>query len=124
MVAIAHQLGIPDAVLRKATAGFSGVRRRFTRSGESDGIIVIDDYGHHPVEIAAVLKAARSATAGRVIAVVQPHRYSRLQSLFDDFCTCFNDADTVVVAPVYAAGEPQHRSEERRVGKTGGRTLK
>src|SRR3546814_4439872 len=113
MVAIAHQLGIPDAVLRKATAGFSGVRRRFTRTGESDGIIVIDDYGHHPVEIAAVLKAARSATAGRVIAVVQPHRYSRLQSLFDDFCTCFNDADTVVVAPVYAAGEPPIEGVDR-----------
>src|SRR3546814_8941480 len=112
MVAIAHQRWIPDAVLRKATSGFSGVRLRFTRTGESDGIIVIDDYGHHPVEIAAVLKAARSATAGRVIAVVQPHRYSRLQSLFDDFCTCFNDADTVVVAPVYAAGRSEEHTSE------------
>src|SRR3546814_7205364 len=109
MVAIAHQLGIPDAVLRKATAGFSGVRRRFTRTGESDGIIVIDDYGHHPVEIAAVLKAARSATAGRVIAVVQPHRYSRLPSRFDDFCTCFHDAAPVLVTPFHRPGAPQNR---------------
>src|SRR3546814_17244608 len=106
MVAIAHQLGIPDAVLRKATAGFSGVRRRFTRTGESDGIIVIDDYGHHPVEIAAVLTAARSATAGRVIAVVQPHRSSRLQSLFDAFCTSLTDTATVLSPPALPPGRP------------------
>ena len=105
MVAIAHQLGIPDDVLRSALAGFSGVKRRFTQTGQSGGITVIDDYGHHPVEITAVLKAARSATHGRVVAVVQPHRYSRLQNLFEEFCTCFNDADTVLVAPVYPAGE-------------------
>lgn len=105
MVAIAHQLGIPDDVLRSALAGFSGVKRRFTQTGQSGGITVIDDYGHHPVEITAVLKAARSATQGRVVAVVQPHRYSRLQNLFEEFCTCFNDADTVLVAPVYPAGE-------------------
>ncbi|MEK7246526.1 MAG: cyanophycin synthetase, partial [Pseudomonadota bacterium] len=82
-----------------------GVNRRFTRVGEADGIVVIDDYGHHPVEIAAVLKAARTATRGQVIAVVQPHRYTRLHNLFEGFCTCFNDADAVVVADVYTAGE-------------------
>jgi UDP-N-acetylmuramate-alanine ligase len=81
------------------------VKRRFTRTGEWNGVTIIDDYGHHPVEIAAVLKAARESTKGKVIAVVQPHRYTRLQSLFDEFCTCFNDADTVIVADVYAAGE-------------------
>ncbi len=105
VVAIARQMELPDLVLRSALAGFAGVKRRFTRTGEAHGVGVIDDYGHHPVEIAAVLRAARSATTGRVIAVVQPHRYSRLQSLFNEFCTCFNDAETVVVADVYAAGE-------------------
>ena len=105
VVAIAAELGLDDEVLRKALSTFAGVKRRFTRTGEAKGISVIDDYGHHPVEIAAVLKAARSASQGNVIAVVQPHRYSRLSSLFDQFCTCFNDADTVFVADVYAAGE-------------------
>ncbi len=104
-IAVAHELGIADDVIRKAIAGFGGVKRRFTRTGEWNGITVIDDYGHHPVEIAAVLKAARDSTRGRVIAVVQPHRYTRLQSLFEDFCTCFNDADAVIVAEVYPAGE-------------------
>src|SRR4029077_864078 len=80
-------------------------KRRFTRTGEWNGVTVIDDYGHHPVEIAAVLRAARESTNGKIIAVVQPHRYSRLQSLFEEFCTCFNDADAVVVAEVYPAGE-------------------
>ena len=98
-------MGISDDVIVAALAGFKGVARRFTRTGEVDGITVIDDYGHHPVEIAAVLKGARSAATGRIIAVVQPHRYSRLESLFEDFCTCFNDADTVIVATVYATGE-------------------
>ena len=93
------------AAIRKAIAGFGGVKRRFTKTGEWNSISVIDDYGHHPVEIAAVLKAARESTNGKVIAVVQPHRFSRLQSLFEEFCTCFNDADTVVVAEVYPAGE-------------------
>ena len=92
-------------LIRKALAGFGGVRRRFTRTGAWNGITVIDDYGHHPVEIAAVLKAARELIAGQVIAVVQPHRYTRLQSLFEAFCTCFNDADSVIVADVYPAGE-------------------
>ena len=104
-IAVAHELGIADELIRKALAGFGGVKRRFTRTGEWNGVTVIDDYGHHPVEIAAVLKAARDSTRGRVIAVVQPHRYTRLQSLFEEFCTCFNDADVVIVAEVYAAGE-------------------
>ena len=98
-------MGADDATIRQALAGFGGVKRRFTRTGEAGGITVIDDYGHHPVEIAAVLSAARTATSGRVIAVVQPHRYTRLANLFEEFCTCFNDADQVIVADVYSAGE-------------------
>jgi UDP-N-acetylmuramate--alanine ligase len=104
-IAVAAEMEIPDAAIRNGLAGFSGVKRRFTLTGEVQGITVIDDYGHHPVEIAAVLRAARTAAPRHVIAVVQPHRYSRLASLFEDFCTCFNDADHVVVADVYAAGE-------------------
>src|SRR6202030_3038555 len=104
-IAVAHQLGLSDDAIRKAIAGFGGVKRRFTRTGEWNGVTVIDDYGHHPVEIAAVLKAARESTNGKIVAVVQPHRFTRLQSLFEEFCTCFNDADTVVVAEVYPAGE-------------------
>jgi len=104
-IAVAHELGISDDAIRKAMAGFGGVKRRFTRTGEWNGITVIDDYGHHPVEIAAVLKAARESCNGKIIAVVQPHRFTRLQSLFEEFCTCFNDADAVVVAEVYPAGE-------------------
>jgi UDP-N-acetylmuramate--alanine ligase len=104
-IAVAHELGLPHHTIRKAIAGFGGVRRRFTRTGEWNGVTVIDDYGHHPVEIAAVLKAARESTNGKIIAVVQPHRFTRLQSLFEEFCTCFNDADAVVVAEVYPAGE-------------------
>src|SRR3954469_4338980 len=104
-IAVAHELGLSDDTIRKALANFGGVRRRFTRTGEWNGITVIDDYGHHPVEIAAVLKAARQSIEGKVIAVVQPHRFTRLQSLFEEFCTCFNDADAVIVAEVYPAGE-------------------
>ncbi|MGE3475032.1 MAG: UDP-N-acetylmuramate--L-alanine ligase [Rhodospirillaceae bacterium] len=104
-VSVAAEMGISDDLIREGLARFTGVKRRFTRVGETNGITVIDDYGHHPVEIAAVLKAARQATKGRVIAVVQPHRYSRLQSLFAEFCQCFNDADHVIVADVYPAGE-------------------
>ena len=104
-IAIANEMDIADDVLRQGLAEFEGVNRRFTRAGEVDGITVIDDYGHHPVEIAAVLAAARTATQGRIIAVVQPHRYTRLRDLFEDFCSCFNDADVVVVADVYPAGE-------------------
>ncbi len=104
-IAIATEIGIEDTVICKALADFKGVKRRFTRTGEVDGITVIDDYGHHPVEISSVLGAARTVVQGNVIAVVQPHRYSRLHDLFEDFCTCFNDADTVIVADVYPAGE-------------------
>ena len=104
-IAVAGAIGIDDEVIRKAFAAFQGVNRRFTRTGEVDGIVIIDDYGHHPVEIGAVLAAARTVTSGRIIAVVQPHRYSRLSNLFAEFCSCFNDADAVIVADVYAAGE-------------------
>ncbi len=104
-VAIAVEMNVGEATIRSAFAGFRGVKRRFTKTGESGGITIIDDYGHHPVEIAAVLKAARQAGARNVLAVVQPHRYSRLQSLFPEFCTCMNDAGTVIIADVYAAGE-------------------
>jgi UDP-N-acetylmuramate--alanine ligase len=104
-VAVARHLGMKASEIREALAGFKGVNRRFTRVGEVDGVTIIDDYGHHPVEIAAVLKAARQATKGRVIAIHQPHRFSRLSSLFEDFCTCFNDADVVGIAEVYSAGE-------------------
>ncbi len=104
-VAVARHLGMKASEIRDALANFGGVNRRFTKVGEIDGVTIIDDYGHHPVEIAAVLKAARQATEGRVIAVHQPHRYSRLSNLFDDFCTCFNDADVVAIAEVFAAGE-------------------
>ena len=95
----------PTTRSARRIAGFGGVKRRFTKTGEWNGVTVIDDYGHHPVEIAAVLKAARESTNGKIIAVVQPHRFTRLQSLFEEFCTCFNDADAVVVAEVYPAGE-------------------
>ena len=104
-IAVADQLKVPAENIRKGLAGFSGVKRRFTKTGTVGGVTVIDDYGHHPVEIAAVLKAARQSTKRDVVAVVQPHRYSRLNDLFNEFATCFNDADTVIVAPVYAAGE-------------------
>jgi UDP-N-acetylmuramate--alanine ligase len=108
-VAVARHLGMSGDDIRTALAGFAGVNRRFTRVGEVGGVTIIDDYGHHPVEIAAVLKAARqtvAATPGaRIIAVHQPHRYTRLSSLFEDFCTCFNEADVVGIADIYAAGE-------------------
>ncbi|WP_144300109.1 UDP-N-acetylmuramate--L-alanine ligase [Elioraea rosea] len=104
-IAVGVEMEIPEDTIRTALLGFKGVKRRFTRTGEAGGISVIDDYGHHPVEIAAVLKAARQAGARDVIAVVQPHRYTRLATLFEEFCTCMNDAGTVIVADVYAAGE-------------------
>ena len=108
-VAVCRHLGMKLDEIRAALAAFGGVNRRFTKVGEVDGVTIIDDYGHHPVEIAAVLKAARQAIGsegeGRVIAVHQPHRYSRLSSLFEDFCACFNDADVVAIAEVFAAGE-------------------
>jgi UDP-N-acetylmuramate--alanine ligase len=104
-VAVARHLGLKADEIRTALANFAGVNRRFTKVGEVDGVTIIDDYGHHPVEISAVLKAARQASDGRVIAIHQPHRYSRLSSLFEDFCGCFNDADVVGIAEVFAAGE-------------------
>jgi UDP-N-acetylmuramate--alanine ligase len=104
-VAVALHLGMSKDEIRDALANFGGVNRRFTRVGDWNGIPIIDDYGHHPVEIAAVLKAARQACDGRVIAVHQPHRYTRLHSLFADFCACFNEADVVGIAEVFAAGE-------------------
>jgi len=104
-VAVASQLGVSGDAIRKGLAAFSGVKRRFTHTGSWNGVNVYDDYAHHPVEIRAVLHAARESAPGKVIAVVQPHRYTRLESLFDEFSSCFNDADAVIVAPVYAAGE-------------------
>jgi len=104
-VAVARQLGIGAEAIRKGLLSFGGVKRRFTLTGTWKGVPIYDDYGHHPVEIAAVLKAARSACQGRVVAVVQPHRYTRLRDLFDGFSTSFYDADTVIVADVYPAGE-------------------
>jgi UDP-N-acetylmuramate--alanine ligase len=104
-IAVANEMEIGEAQIKAALAGFAGVKRRFTNTGTSGGITVIDDYGHHPVEISAVLKAARQAGARDVVAVVQPHRYTRLQTLFEEFCTCMNDAGTVIVADVYPAGE-------------------
>jgi UDP-N-acetylmuramate--alanine ligase len=105
-IAVALELAIPAEKIRTALKGFGGVNRRFTKTGEWNGVTIFDDYAHHPVEIGAVLKAARASTQKSVIAIVQPHRYTRLRDLFDQFCTCFNDADHVIVAPVYPAGEP------------------
>jgi UDP-N-acetylmuramate--alanine ligase len=104
-LAVAKELGLSDEKIRAGFKSFTGVKRRFTRTGAHNGVTVFDDYGHHPVEIAAVLHAARRVTKNKVIAVMQPHRYTRLSSLFNEFCSCFNDADTVILAPVYAAGE-------------------
>ena len=104
-IALAVEMGIDDEPIRKGLASFAGVNRRFTKTGEISGITIIDDYGHHPVEISAVLDAARNSSSGNVIAVFQPHRFSRVLSLFEDFCTCFNDADTVFISDIYPAGE-------------------
>ncbi|RFB79611.1 UDP-N-acetylmuramate--L-alanine ligase [Methylovirgula sp. 4M-Z18] len=104
-IAVAYELGMTPDAIREALSHFGGVKRRFTKTGEWKGVMIFDDYGHHPVEIAAVLRAARASTKQQVIAVMQPHRYTRLQSLFDQFATCFNDADAVIIADVYAAGE-------------------
>jgi UDP-N-acetylmuramate--alanine ligase len=112
-IAVAHELGVADDKIRAALGKFGGVKRRFTKVGEWNGATIIDDYGHHPVEIAAVLKAARESTKGQVIAVVQPHRYTRLKTLFEPFSTCFNDADAVIVANVYSAGEAPIEGADR-----------
>ena len=112
-IALARTLGIDAEAIRKGLAGFGGVKRRFTLTGTWNGARIYDDYGHHPVEIAAVLAAARAACQGRIVAVVQPHRYTRLKSLFGEFCTCFNEADTVIVADVYPAGEAPIEGADR-----------
>jgi UDP-N-acetylmuramate--alanine ligase len=104
-VAVGLEMGMSDDAVARGFASFGGVKRRFTKVGEIDGVTIIDDYGHHPVEIRAVLSAARESATGRVIAVCQPHRYSRLGGLMEEFATAFNDADIVYVTPVYAAGE-------------------
>jgi UDP-N-acetylmuramate--alanine ligase len=104
-IALAHELGLDEAAIRKGLSTFGGVKRRFTRTGSWNGAEIFDDYGHHPVEIKAVLAAARQGCRGRIVAIAQPHRFTRLRDLFDEFAACFNDADTVLVAPVYAAGE-------------------
>lgn len=107
-LAIAHEMGVAAPILKKGLSGFTGVKRRFTKTGETHGVTVIDDYAHHPIEIETVLKTARTAVAkndAKVIAVMQPHRYSRLNDLFEDFCKCFNDAHTVIITDVYEAGE-------------------
>ncbi|MGD9639316.1 MAG: UDP-N-acetylmuramate--L-alanine ligase [Alphaproteobacteria bacterium] len=106
-IAIAHKLDFDMKLVKDALSKFSGVKRRFTKTGETNGISIIDDYGHHPTEIMATLKAARSVTENKVIAVWQPHRYSRVKNLFDDFCKCFNDADTVIITDIYKAGETE-----------------
>lgn len=107
-IIVGHEMGMDDGLLRKGLSAFQGVKRRFTKTGEVSGVTIIDDYGHHPVEIAAVLAAARlgvEQTGGKIHAIMQPHRYTRLENLFEEFATCFNDADSVMIADVYAAGE-------------------
>jgi UDP-N-acetylmuramate--alanine ligase len=104
-IAVATEAGITDDVIRSGLAAFSGVKRRFQLTGTWSGIEIFDDYGHHPAEIAAVLEAARAGAKGRVIAVVEPHRYTRVRDLFGEFCECFRAADSVIVAPLYSAGE-------------------
>jgi UDP-N-acetylmuramate--alanine ligase len=118
-IAVAHALGVKADVVRKALAAFGGVKRPFTRVVEYNGEVIIDEYAHHPVEIAAVLRAARESARGKVIAVMQPHRYTRLHDLFEQFCTCFNDADAVIVAPVYPAGEQPIPGADRDALVTG-----
>lgn len=112
-IAVSRHLGLKRAEIREALKNFKGVNRRFTRVGEVNGVTIIDDYAHHPVEITAVLSAAKQATKGRVIAVHQPHRYSRLHDLFEDFCSCFNNADVVGISDVYSAGETPIEGADR-----------
>ncbi|MBT5073164.1 MAG: UDP-N-acetylmuramate--L-alanine ligase [Kordiimonadaceae bacterium] len=113
-IAVSHELGISDDVIRSTFSKFSGVKRRFTLVEKVGGVTIVDDYAHHPVEISSVLSAAREAYNGKVIAVMQPHRYTRLESLFDEFCACFNDADTVIVAPVFEAGEKPIKGADQK----------
>ncbi len=105
VVAVGHELKIRDKIIKKAFAGFEGVKRRFTKIAEVNGVSIIDDYAHHPTEIMATLQAARSVTKGSVVAVIQPHRFTRVRDLFEEFCKCFNDADKVIVTDIYTAGE-------------------
>ena len=112
-VAVALHLGMSAEAIREGLKSFKGVNRRFTRVAEIDGVTVIDDYAHHPVEIAAALKAARQSHSGRIMAVHQPHRYSRLNDLFEEFCTCFNDADVVGIMDIFAAGEAPIEGADR-----------
>jgi UDP-N-acetylmuramate--alanine ligase len=105
-IGVAAEARIADDVIRGAIESFSGVKRRFQRTGTWNGVAIFDDYAHHPVEIAAVLAAARGGTRGRLIAVIEPHRYTRVRDLFPEFCACLRDADSVIVAPLYTAGEP------------------
>ena len=105
VIAVGHGLGLSEEIIRNGFKAFQGVKRRFTPTGEADGVTIIDDYAHHPVEIKATLSAARQRSTHKVIAVIQPHRYTRLKSLFDEFSTCFDDADAVLVLPIYSAGE-------------------
>jgi UDP-N-acetylmuramate--alanine ligase len=127
-IATASEAGIADDAIRAAMASFSGVKRRFQLTGTWNGVSIYDDYGHHPVEIAAVLKAARAGARGRVIAIVEPHRYTRVRDLFDDFAACFKDADSVVVTPMYSAGEApiegvDHVSLAEAIRTTGHRSV-
>jgi UDP-N-acetylmuramate--alanine ligase len=127
-VAVATHAGLADAKIKAAMPGFSGVKRRFQFAGEWNGVAIFDDYGHHPAEIAAVLAAARGGTKGRVIAIVEPHRYTRVRDLFDEFALCFKDADHVIVTPLYTAGEGpiagiDHRSLADRIRVRGGRPV-
>ena len=126
--AVAVEAGVPDDVAKRAIASFSGVKRRFTPTGNWNGVAIYDDYAHHPVEIAAVLKAAKKSSSGRVLAVFQPHRYSRVQSLFQDFASCFTNADSVIVTPLYTAGEQPlpgitHLTMAEGIRKTGHRQV-
>jgi UDP-N-acetylmuramate--alanine ligase len=123
-IAVCAETGLTDDAIRASFGRFSGVKRRFQPTGSWNGITVYDDYGHHPVEIAATLKAARAGARGRVVAVVEPHRYSRVQDLFGDFATCFGEADAVIVAPLYSAGEApvsgiDHRTLAAAIGVAG-----
>ncbi|MCF6327912.1 MAG: UDP-N-acetylmuramate--L-alanine ligase, partial [Devosiaceae bacterium] len=128
-IAVVDQLEVGADAIRKGLFEFSGVKRRFSKTGEVDGVVIIDDYGHHPVEISYVLEAARQSAKNHVIAVMQPHRYSRLSELFEEFAACFNDADTVIVAPVFTAGEEEiegvnHRELARRIRALGHRDVR
>ena len=126
--AVCAEAGIRDDLIRDAMASFSGVKRRFQPTGEWNGVAIYDDYGHHPIEIAAVLRAARQGARGRVLAVVEPHRYSRVKELFADFSSCLADADAVIVAPLYSAGEApvqgiSHHALASAIRRTGHRAV-